>query len=114
MDTDQAKAAVRRIAEDLQGRTIPTLAQARPNAIIDVSAEGITVRAKSVQLVRWEWVDEVIDALARSGEVTGVDLRKKRVTGGFRSAFIFALLARTPFARAEVDRGVVRLKLASP
>jgi hypothetical protein len=58
-------------------------------------------------------IDSVVEALFNRSEVTGEELRRDRVPGGFRSAFIFALLDHTPFVQATVGRGKIHLRLAN-
>ena len=88
----------RSVARSLEGSTINTLARGKPNTVLAVDDEGIMVRARTERLVTWETVDSVIDALLLDGAVRGQDLRASGVAGGFRSAFIFSLLAHTSFA----------------
>jgi hypothetical protein len=114
MTLDEAKESVRSTARGLVGTTILTLAQRKPNEVVNVSDEGVTVRAKSTAVVSWEMIDSVVEALFDRSEVSGEELRRDRVPGGFRSAFIFTLLDRTPFVQAKVERGKIHLMLVRP
>ena len=111
MNASEAKTTVRTLAAQLVGKSLPTLTQGRPNTVLALTDEGIVVQARTRQIVRWRWIDEVIDALFVSGEVTGGGLRQARITGGYRSAFVLALLDRTPFAKAHREKREIRLQL---
>jgi hypothetical protein len=85
----------------LVGQTIHTLT-GRPNRIAEVDDEELTViTEKGEGKVLWEWVQSVYKALRRLGRIERKDVQKGpwRTVGGFRSAFIFGLLAR--FAHIE-------------
>jgi hypothetical protein len=93
---------IRAIIEDsLVGETVHTLAQRKPNQILDSDDEGLTVLARTESKVRWDWIKDVYEALCRLGEIEPQDVQKGefQTPGGYRGAFIFALLAR--FAHVE-------------
>lgn len=90
------------IEESLVGEIICTLAQCRPNQVIDADQEGLTVSARTETKAAWDWIKGVHKILVRREEIERKDLQEggSRVRGGFRSSFIFALLVQ--FAHIEV------------
>ena len=109
---------LRERAARLDGTKIQTLARAQVNGIVAVDAKRIWVatarsigRKGGAERVRWEWIDEVIDTLNRDREVSGEGLRARGRTGGFRSAFVLALLATLFSEDVEVLRKPLRLRL---
>ena|SRR5512146_595174 len=111
MNVEEARSSVRTVARSLVGTSIATPTRSSVNTVLGVTDEGVLVRAKTVRLVSWTTIDGVIDELFDRRRVTGGSLRRDRVPGGFRSAFIFALLSRTPFARVEKMGAVHELTL---
>jgi hypothetical protein len=112
MDKHQAQQRVREVARQKVGKTIATLAQGRANEILSVSNRAVIVKAKKVEEVTWEMIDGVINELFLRPTVTGEELRRAHVRGGFRSAFIFALLVTAGVAVAHRDGRRVVLRLA--
>ncbi|MFO8192915.1 MAG: hypothetical protein R6U08_09185 [Bacillota bacterium] len=102
------------IAERLVGETIRTLARQKPNLIVDADEEGVTVRARTEGSVPWEWIEDVYEILVQEGEIEAKDLQQGelRVRGGFRSSFIFALLAQ--FAHVEPRVNPIGLTYREP
>lgn len=100
---------VRVLAKSLEGETLHTPSRGRTNRILYVHAtNGIMVHARTDALVTWEMVDSVVDALLTHHEVRRDGLKRDRVPGRFRSAFIFALLSKTSFA--EYHDGALHLR----
>lgn len=102
------------IEESLVGETVHTLAQQKPNQIIDADRDVLIVRARTEGRIPWEWIKDVYELLVRKGEIDRKDVQEgeSRVRGGFRSSFIFALLAR--FAHVEVRTNPIRLSYHEP
>jgi hypothetical protein len=78
----------------LRGQTIYTLAQGRPNRILAIEGDTVTVateKSPSGESVPIEWVQDALDRLFRDGEVL---VTVKSV--GYRSAFIGAVLGTVP------------------
>ena len=76
--------------KDLQGQTIYTLAQRRPNRILAIEGDSViiaTEKSPGGEPVPIEWVQDALDRLFRDGEVL---VSVKSV--GYRSAFIGAVL----------------------
>lgn len=102
------------IEESLIGETVYTLARHRPNDILDADEDGLTVRARTESEVPWEWIEGVYEALVHLEAIEPKDVQRGefRVRGGFRSSFIFALLAR--FAHIEPRTNPIRLIYREP
>lgn len=112
MDRSQAMREVKAAAQKLVGSNLPSLARGEANRIMAVSDKGVTVRTKkSMQDVSWDLIDSVVDELLAKRRVTGQGLRDNRIRGGYRSAFILALLAQTSFATAVREGRSIRLEL---
>ena len=73
--------------------------------------EGITVSARTTELVPWEMIESVIDELIASGETDREGMRSAGVSGTFRSAFIFALLAEAEVVTVDQTQGRTTLRL---
>ncbi|MCH8066246.1 MAG: hypothetical protein IIC90_10560 [Chloroflexi bacterium] len=110
MDLNEALRETRQIAGRLRGQTIGTVAQGRPNTIVDVTDQGVVVRARTKKLVTWDQIDSVVKYLHRRREATGADLKKDNVLGAYRGAFISALLGRCSFADASIVDGIRTLR----
>ena len=111
MNRTEALDSVRSAAEALIGETLLTPALRRPNRVVAVTEEGITVQAKATHVVPWDAVNRVVDDLFERGEIKSEELRLERFFGDFQSAFIYTLLDRMPFAQADVDGRTMRLHL---
>lgn len=97
---------IRAIIEDsVVGETIFTLAQRKSNQILDSDDEGLTVLARTESKVRWEWIRDVYDALYHLRQIEPKDVQEGefQTPGGYRGAFIFALLARFAHIEARTD-----------
>ena len=85
------------IQEALSGETIYT-PSGKPNIIIGIIEKWIdgSIKSKRDGSVLGEWIQGVYDKLCELGSIERTDLQKgdHSVKGGFRSAFIFGLLAR--------------------
>ncbi|MBE9507113.1 MAG: hypothetical protein IMY86_03615, partial [Chloroflexi bacterium] len=92
------------VRASLVGKTIYTLVQAKPNRIIDADDEGLTVAARNVRKLPWEWIEDVYKALRHLGEIEAKDVQEGefRGPGGFRCAFVFPLLARFAHIEAHI------------
>jgi len=98
---------MRHLIEDrLVGHVIETLAQRKLNHIVAASADGLLVRtAHGSGTVPWEWIESAYTVLRNRGEHGSLEPRElqrgvQRTRGGYRGAFIFALLAQ--FTHIEV------------
>ena len=89
------------IEKSLVGETVYTLAQSKPNHIVDADEEGLTVRARTEREVGWELVRAVYRAVVHLGEIGKKDVQQGKFADPrvYRCAFIFPLLAR--FAHIE-------------
>ena len=99
----------------LKGETIYT-PTGIPNIITDITSSGLLVQSsKSEAEIKWEWIEEVYDVLRELGAIEKFDVQKgkHRVRGGFRSAFIFGLLARFNHIAAQ-NRPQARLVYHPP
>jgi len=106
LDLDAEFEEIRAIVEEsLVGETIYTLAQGKPNQILDSDNEGLTVLARTESTVRWVWIRDVYEALCHLGEIEAKDVQEGefQTPGGYRNAFIFALLARFAHVEARTD-----------
>jgi hypothetical protein len=104
LDTAQPDALTH--LRSLVGATIPTLTGS-PNRIIEVRPDEVIVgtgRSPAGQPVPIEWVQTAMDYLYRDGEV---NINVESV--GHRSAFVGAVLATLPGARAQTSPGRVLL-----
>lgn len=111
MNRSEALDSVRSAAEALVGETLFTLALRRPNRVVAVNEEGITVQAKATHTVPWAAIHRVVDDLFERGEIKSEELRLERFFGDFQSAFIYTLLDRMPFAQGDVEGRTMRLHL---
>jgi hypothetical protein len=99
------------IERSLMGETVYTLSQGKPNRILESDDEGLTVLARTESKVRWTWIKDVYEALYHLGEIESEDVQEGefQTPGGYRGAFIFALLARFSHieARTKPRRGLI-------
>ena len=100
-------AQMRHLIEDrLVGHAIETLARKNLNEILEAGANGLLVRtAHGSDTVPWEWIESAYTVLRNRGENGSLEPRElqrgaSRTPGGYRGAFIFALLAQ--FTHIEV------------
>lgn len=84
------------IQGSLVGKTIYTLGRRKPNRIISADEEGLSVKARNTRKVVWGWIKGVYEALVRLGSIKREDVQagEYRNPGGYRSSFIFPLLAQ--------------------
>ena len=111
MDAATAKRQARELARRLIGETIRTVSQGKPNRIVAVDDKNVLVHAAKESPVSWERNDSIIDELFARATLSQSQLSPRRVYGGYRSAFIFALLSRTSFADVKRHGRATRLEL---
>jgi hypothetical protein len=95
----------------LQGQTVYTLSQRRPNRILELTGEAVIVateKSPGGEPVPIEWVQDALDRLFGDGEIV-VSVESV----GYRSAFIGAVLGTVPGVEVLTNPRRVRLGATS-
>lgn len=103
--TDEFEQLSQTVSAQLIGADIITPGGSR-NRIVKTTESGLIVRSsKGEAEVKWIWIKQVYDKLRLLGTIERADVQKgeHRVAGGFRSAFIFGLLARFDHITVQVQ-----------
>lgn len=93
------------IQAELIGNTIYTPG-GQANRIVMADENGLTVATRSGEdQIPWAWIKGVYDVLRQLGAIERKDVQEgeHKVRGGFRSAFIFGLLARFGHVMAQTE-----------
>ena len=94
----------------LKGRTLYTVGQGKPNRIIAIDKETVTVgteKSPDGTPLKIEQVQDALDRLKAKGKV---EVNVKSL--GYRSGFIGAVLATVPGAEVDAKPAAVRLPKA--
>jgi hypothetical protein len=94
----EAYAEIRRWAWKLREETIYTVDQQKPNTVVGVGDKGVTVQARTTNVVGWQLIESVVDVLLSAGSIERRSLKTAGVPGAYRSAFTLSFLACTSFA----------------